>query len=588
MVAARTVARSDERTSQRAFAATSVDVAHHLRLAITHEEDLLVSTSAFIAANRQISNDQFDAWVRADRAFERYPEILAFERVEVVRASQLPAFAKRAMKGPAAALAADGSFQVTPPGKRPFYCFTDRSARERGANIPAQAGRDVCTGANAVTLIASQDSGLSTYEPLLLGKTKTLAINTPIYRDGAVPATVAARRATSIGWITMALTPKIILDDALAGLSHTNVTMHYRQGSSKATFTSGNAPTGAHSLTTDLHNGWTIQTSATVDGSSILSNPNALALLIGGTAVSVLLGLLGAVLATGRTRARRQVSEQTIELRNQAAELQLTVNELEAAQAIKDEFLGLVSHELRTPLTSIRGYTEMLKEEKLEDAQQSYLEVIDRNAGRLLSLVEDLLLMAQIQSGGLPLELGEVILNDLIARSSEEAQPFATSKQIALNIDTQPDIATQGDPVRLGQVLDNLVSNAIKYTPHHGGVSITMTRTGDTATIAVSDTGIGIPKDEQAQMFGRFFRTTNARDSGIEGTGLGLAITRGIVEAHGGTITFDSIEGAGTTFRITLPRAHDASPDSRHVGHARSSRADREGLPSKLQPEAGS
>jgi signal transduction histidine kinase len=203
-----------------------------------------------------------------------------------------------------------------------------------------------------------------------------------------------------------------------------------------------------------------------------------------------------------------------------------------------------------------------LKEDGVREDQRSYLDVVDRNSVRLLSLVEDLLLMAQIQSGGLPLELGEVILNDLIARSGETARPFAASKHIELEIDAEPGIAAEGDAVRLSQVIDNLVSNAIKYTPNGGGVSITMTRRGETATIAVSDTGIGIPKDERDQMFSRFFRTSNARTSGIEGTGLGLAITRGIVEAHGGTISFDSVEGTGSTFRITLPHAHGAGLES--------------------------
>src|SRR4029077_14599926 len=106
----------------------------------------------------------------------------------------------------------------------------------------------------------------------------------------------------------------------------------------------------------------------------------------------------------------------------------------------------------------------------LGDAQRDYVNVIDRNAGRLVGLVEDLLLMAQIQSGGVPLELGEVLLNELIARSGEAAKPFAASKQIKLDIDVESGIATQGDPVRLGQVLDNLVSNAIKYTPDSGRV----------------------------------------------------------------------------------------------------------------------
>ena len=226
----------------------------------------------------------------------------------------------------------------------------------------------------------------------------------------------------------------------------------------------------------------------------------------------------------------------------------------------KDEFIASVSHELRTPLTSIRGYAELLQEDGLPAEQRAWVDVIDRNSARLASLVEDLLLMAQIQSGALPLELGEVVLNDVISSSSEAAKPFAASKDITLDVETEPGIvATHADAARLAQVLDNLVSNAIKYTQNGGGVSIRMTRSGEAATIAVSDNGIGIPQNEQAQMFGRFFRTTNARDSGIEGSGLGLAITRGIVEAHGGTLGFDSVEGKGSTFHLTLPLIRDVS-----------------------------
>jgi signal transduction histidine kinase len=236
------------------------------------------------------------------------------------------------------------------------------------------------------------------------------------------------------------------------------------------------------------------------------------------------------------------------------AELTSQNEQLVALDRVRDEFIASVSHEFRTPLTSIRGYAELLQDANLDAEQRDYVNVIDRNSARLASLVEDLLLMAQIQSGGLPLDLNEVVLNDLIARAGEAAKPFAASKHIDLEIDTEQDlVTTQADAERLGQVLDNLVSNAIKYTPNGGDVSITMTHTGDDATIAISDTGIGIPQAEQAQMFSRFFRTSNARDSGIEGSGLGLAITRGIVEAHGGTIGFASVEGVGTTFRLTVP-----------------------------------
>lgn len=562
ILAARAVTARDEQKQQRESAAASANIVSDLRLAIEHERDLVISTSAFIVANPSLTNVTFNRFLRSDRAWARYPEIIGVARLVVVKAAALPAFAARAKLDPTGTLARDGSYSVIPPGKRPFYCLVDLTGH-RPHTPPSPAGVDECVSPIVATsLLRARDTGEGTYQPFLLDKQTVLAIQTPIYRGAGTPATVAARRASFIGLVAVVLVPTVVMNIALVGHPDTSVTLSYARGISAAEFTSGTAPRNAATLTTDLHNGWTVHTFAAAPEETVFSNRTALVLLIGGISVSLLLGLLGFVLATGRTRAIRQVREQTVELRDQAEQLRTNVTELEAAQAIKDEFLSLVSHELRTPLTSICGYIELLKEDGVRDDQRSYLEVVDRNSARLLSLVEDLLLMAQIQSGGLPLELGEVILNDLIARSSETARPFAASKEIELEIDAEPNIATEGDAGRLSQVIDNLVSNAIKYTPNGGGVSITMTRTGETATIAVSDTGIGIPKDERDQLFSRFFRTSNARTSGIEGTGLGLAITRGIVEAHGGTISFDSIEGAGSTFRITLPHAHGAGLES--------------------------
>ena len=224
------------------------------------------------------------------------------------------------------------------------------------------------------------------------------------------------------------------------------------------------------------------------------------------------------------------------------------------AERLMDEFVALISHELRTPLTSIIGYLELtLDDSNLTEEQRGYLDVVDHNADRLLKLVDDLLFVAQVEAGELEVRASELDLAAIARQSVAEAEPRAVAKGITLTYDADAAVPVQADKGRLFKVLDNLVSNAIKYTPDGGGVSIRMTHTGDAATIAVSDTGIGIPQDEQAQMFGRFFRSSNARDSGIEGSGLGLAITRGIVEAHGGTIGFDSVEGVGTTFRLTVP-----------------------------------
>jgi signal transduction histidine kinase len=557
ILAASTVARGDGQKAQRAFAASSAGVVSTLRLAIQHEQDLVLNTNAFWVSHPNMSSAVFDKWVQADHVIGRYPELLGLGTLVIVPASGVAAFAARTTTGRAGSPRPRGSFKVMPPGKRPFYCFSDVGARAL-AGIRSPAGDDYCAGPVGALLLSVRDSAKETYFPVRLAKTDMLGVEAPAYRGGVIPSTVPARRAAFIGWVGVVLLPKVVLSRALAEHRATAATFRFSRGAGPIAFSSGKAPRGAQTLTTDLHNGWTVQTSAAVAAGSIFTNGNAFLLLAGGTLLSLLLGLLTAVLATGRARAFRLVNEQTLELRDQAAELRTTVQELEAAQAVKNEFLALVSHELRTPLTSIRGYTELLAEEKLSDAQREFLAVISRSSTRLLSLIEDLLVMTQIQSGGLSLKLGEVILDDLVANSTESAEPFAASKQIALSIESEADLATEGDTVRLGQALDNLVSNAIKYTPSGGRVSITTASKGEIATITVSDTGIGIPRDEQAQIFDRFFRTSNAQTSGIQGTGLGLAITRGIVEAHGGTIAFDSDEGKGTTFRITLPHAHGA------------------------------
>ena len=202
----------------------------------------------------------------------------------------------------------------------------------------------------------------------------------------------------------------------------------------------------------------------------------------------------------------------------QAKELRQVVAELEDAQRMKDEFIAHVSHELRTPLTSIRGYTELLLDKELAKEDRDFLHVIDRSSERLLSMVEDLLLVAQMRTGEVRLVLADFLLKDVIEQAFEAAQPLATSRHIGLEIATDPELAMNGDASRLGQVLDNLISNALKYTPDGGNVSLTTTHSGENAVIEVADSGIGIPAAEQDQIFDRFFRTSNAQLAGIPGT----------------------------------------------------------------------
>ncbi|WP_285113341.1 ATP-binding protein [Leifsonia sp. fls2-241-R2A-40a] len=224
---------------------------------------------------------------------------------------------------------------------------------------------------------------------------------------------------------------------------------------------------------------------------------------------------------------------------------------------LKDEFVGLISHELRTPLSSILGYLELMRDDEdapLSDEQLQYLAVAERNAHRLLRLVGDLLFTAQVESGRFPLDIKDVDLGGVVSASVESARPVAGNAGVTLVSDVpELPLEVRGDTVRLGQAVDNLVSNALKFTPSGGTVTVSVRSQGDQAVIAVTDTGIGIPAVELSQLSQRFFRASTATRNAVPGVGLGLTITKAIVTAHGGRLDIASEEGVGTSISIVLP-----------------------------------
>ncbi len=224
---------------------------------------------------------------------------------------------------------------------------------------------------------------------------------------------------------------------------------------------------------------------------------------------------------------------------------------------MRDAFVATVSHELRTPLTSISGFLEMMQEEEqgLGESGRHYLEVIRRGTERLHALVEDLLLIAQIEANRVELQLVPVDVGELTSRSVEAMRPSASDKGVTLELVTDHPPVVQGDQNRLTQVLDNLVSNAIKFTNDGGAVRVSVGAAGGDVRLVVADTGIGVPVEEQGQVFSRFFRASTATRLAIPGTGLGLAISRALIEQHGGTITLTSEEGEGTQVVVVLPSA---------------------------------
>jgi signal transduction histidine kinase len=230
--------------------------------------------------------------------------------------------------------------------------------------------------------------------------------------------------------------------------------------------------------------------------------------------------------------------------------------ELRRLDQLKDDFVASVSHELRTPLTSIRGYLELVLDgdvAELTEEQLRYLSVVDRNAGRLLRVVDDLLFAAQVDAGKVALEPGLADLDEVVREAVEAARPVAGEHDVELTFDAGGPAELVGDRARLAQILDNLIANAIKFTPPGGKVEVRTFRAGDSGVIEVADTGIGISAEDQERLFQRFFRAEGAILGAIDGTGLGLAIVKAIVDAHGGDLAVESIAGRGTTFRIGLP-----------------------------------
>jgi signal transduction histidine kinase len=233
------------------------------------------------------------------------------------------------------------------------------------------------------------------------------------------------------------------------------------------------------------------------------------------------------------------------------------------AERLKDEFFALVSHELRTPLTSIMGYLEILSEdaEGLSEEDRRHLEVIRRNADRLLRLVGDILLVAQVQAGTFTVTAEDVVdVATLVQHSVEAAMPIAEDREIALNMRSEPVPPIEGDRHRLAQLLDNLIGNALKFTPAGERIDVLSSIANGEILVEVENTGSYLPPEEQEHLFDRFFRASGAVRQAVAGVGLGLAICKAIVEAHGGTIAVRSEEGVSTAFSFTLPVHEIAEP----------------------------
>lgn len=250
--------------------------------------------------------------------------------------------------------------------------------------------------------------------------------------------------------------------------------------------------------------------------------------------------------------ARIKVGQRIVRLQQKLKEKQ---NELHETNERKNQFIGIAAHDLRNPVISIRGFSELLLKnpDNLSEEQQEFLNIIHATSKNMLAMINDLLDISRIESGKLRISLKQGSFNKLIIERIRLINLHASKKHITLHKELSDTPEIEFDSQRLGQAVDNLISNAIKFAPIGSSVYINLSQDGNHVKFNVSDEGPGIPLEEQHLLFSEFHRLSIQPTGGEASTGLGLAIAKKIIEAHDGSIEFDTQEGQGSTFRLVLP-----------------------------------
>ena len=508
--------------------------------------NLLTATRGLMASDPALPRQDLRDYIRSHEVQRRYPGIqgIGFSlRVPPEDVELLEQEMRR-----------EGfeDFRVWPPGPRDeihsivvlepqdrrnlaaigYDMYTNRVRREamaraRDTGLPAASGH--------VTLVQEIDRA----------KQAGFLIYTPVYTTGVTPATVEDRRATLLGFIHAPFRAEDLLTGIFGTQRRPEVGFEIRDG-------------GVLYRTPDLPRNprWTSRGRLEVAGRrwdvvwiSRREGYGPAVMLSGATLLG---GLIIASLLFSLLRVQLEAREQA---ERTAERLAASEAALQRANQAKDDFLATLSHELRTPMTSIMGWAQMLVDGSL-DAETSRvgIEAIGKSAKVQAQLIDDLLDVSRITAGKMRIEHQPVELERVIAAAIETVTPIAETKGVSLSSRVEPRISVHGDAHRLQQVVWNLLTNAVKFTPEGGEVAVAARMEGREAVIEVRDTGQGIDPEFMPHLFERFRQADSSSTRSHMGLGLGLAIVRHLVELHGGSIAAESRGvGKGSTFRVRLP-----------------------------------
>jgi diguanylate cyclase (GGDEF)-like protein len=308
--------------SAQARETEATEIAGALTLGLRREQDLVVSATALVVGTG-VRDSGIGQWARAVDAFDRYPEVAGLAFVRYVTAADLPAYRAASLAETRRTTGTAGTFTVTPPGARPYYCFL-LDVATRKATQPVPPGYDVCPATTA-RLLRSRSSGQVSVDPVTFeGSAMLLAVQTPVYSTPSIPPTPAARRAAFVGWLGMSVDPAVVLAAAAVGHDDVSVTMRYVREGADVAFSDGRPANGRTVVTRDIGDGWFAAIAAPVVSASLLAGEDARWIVLAGVLMSVLLGTLLLMLSTGRIRAVRMVAERTGELQHQALHDALT------------------------------------------------------------------------------------------------------------------------------------------------------------------------------------------------------------------------------------------------------------------------